>query len=476
MSTENVDGDSTNGTMNPFSEEYASGLDATDSLAHFRSNFYIPTVADMKRPTLATPPDEGTSQPCTYLCGNSLGLQPVRTAEVVNAFLTQWRTKAVTGHFVHHTDSPLQPFLHIDDHAAKLMAPVVGALEAEVAVMGSLTANLHLLMSSFYLPSRKGEGRWKILLEGKAFPSDHYVVESQIVHHGLDPAEAMVLLEPRDPRYPILPTEQILETIDQHASELALILLPGVQFYTGQYFDIERITRHAHSRGILIGWDLAHAVGNVDVKLHDWDVDFAAWCSYKYLNSGPGAMAGIFVNEKYGKVEAEGSTPRFWPRLSGWWGDDKSTRFQMTNRFVPRPGAKGYQLSNPSALDLAAVVASLQIFNETSMADLRQKSLRLTNYLEQLLGAVALKKPKLFDTITPRDPSERGAQLSIRLAPGLLDGVLEHLEHAGIIVDERKPDVIRVAPAPLYNSFSDVFRFCHGLETALEKSSAASQS
>jgi kynureninase len=212
------------------------------------------------------------------------------------------------------------------------MAPIVGARQDEVAVMGTLTGNLHLLMSSFYRPSREGKGRWKIMLEGKAFPSDHYAVESQIVHHGLDPAEAMILLEPSDERHPILPTQQILDAIDKHAAELALILLPGIQFYTGQYFDICTITKHAHSKGILIGWDLAHAVGNVDVKLHDWDVDFACWCSYKYLNSGPGAMAGIFVNEKYGKVEMDKETgQKFWPRLSGWWGDDKSSRFQMTN-------------------------------------------------------------------------------------------------------------------------------------------------
>ncbi|OAL39349.1 hypothetical protein AYO20_01219 [Fonsecaea nubica] len=461
--------DSTKDSLDPFSPDYALSLDATDPLSHFRSEFHIPTRGDLYRPTLSKSPGEGPSQPCTYLCGNSLGLQPVRTANLVNSFLTQWRTKGVLGHFVEHSDSPLAPFLHIDDHAAKLMAPIVGALESEVAVMGSLTANLHLLMSSFYRPSKKGEGRWKILLEGKAFPSDHYAVESQIIHHGLDPAEAMVLLEPTDARFPTLSTEQILRTIDEHSSELALILLPGIQFYTGQYFDIPRITAHAHSHGIMIGWDLAHAAGNVDLKLHDWNVDFAAWCSYKYLNSGPGAMAGIFINEKFGKVDMESPTHKYWPRLTGWWGDDKTSRFQMTNKFVPRPGAAGYQVSNPSALDLAAVVASLQIFNETSMKDLREKSVRLTNYLEHLLDDIAIRKPGKFDIITVRNAKDRGAQLSIRLAPGLLDGVLHHLEREGVIVDERKPDVIRVAPAPLYNSFTDVFHFCQVLDDALGK-------
>ena len=478
--------------VDPFSQDYARSLDNIDPLAHFRLEFHIPTLADLKRPTLAKPRDEEPSEPCTYLCGNSLGLQPVRAAGLVSSFLTQWRTKGVLGHFVEHSDYPLPPIVNIDDHAARLIAPIVGARTSEVAVMGSLTANLHLLMSSFYRPSRKGEGRWRIMLEGKAFPSDHYAVESQIVHHGLDPAEAMVLLEPDDEKHPILSTEQILTMIDKHALELALILLPGIQFYTGQYFDIATITAHAHSKGVLIGWDLAHAVGNVDVELHDWDVDFASWCSYKYLNAGPGAMAGIFVNEKYGKVETDKETgQKYWPRLTGWWGNDKSSRFQMTNsepvmkclwseltpfaEFVPRPGAAGYQLSNPSALDMTAVIASLQIFNETSMAELRQKSLRLTAYLEQLLDSLGSKEPGLFNIITPRKPCERGAQLSIRLAPGLLDHVLEVLEGNGVVIDERKPDVIRVAPAPLYNSFSDVFRFCRVMEKALSTEAASEE-
>ncbi|ETI27474.1 kynureninase [Cladophialophora carrionii CBS 160.54] len=464
-------------TLHPFSEAYALSLDAADPLSHFRSEFHIPTLSDLRRSTLSKSPEETPSKPCTYLCGNSLGLQPTRTASLVTSFLTQWRTKGVLGHFVEHSDSPLQPFLHVDDQAAKLMAPIVGAKQDEVAVMGTLTGNLHLLMSSFYRPSQKGEGRWKIMLEGKAFPSDHYAVESQIVHHGLDPAEAMILLEPSDEHRPILPTQQILEAIDKHAHELALILLPGIQFYTGQYFDISTITKHAHAKGILIGWDLAHAVGNVDLNLHDWDVDFACWCSYKYLNSGPGAMAGIFVNEKYGKVDMDKETgQRFWPRLSGWWGDDKSSRFQMTNKFMPRPGAAGYQLSNPSALDITAVIASLQIFNQTSMAALRAKSLRLTAYLEELLAAMSARSPRKFDIITPGSPSERGAQLSIRLAPGLLDHVLEQLESNGVVVDERKPDVLRVAPAPLYNSFADVFHFCQVLEAALITEASSGQS
>ena len=307
-------------------EHGAEILDQQDSLNRFRSDFIIPTLADLKRATLSKPEDESPSPECTYLCGNSLGLQPRRAARYIDVFLKQWSTKAVTGHFVEHSDSPLAPFLHIDDAAAKLMAPVVGALESEVAVMGTLTANLHFMMASFYLPTSK---KWKIILEGKAFPSDHYAVESQIAHHGFDPKEGMIMIEPKGSEA-FLTTEQILSTIDDHAAETALVLLPGIQFYTGQYFDIATITRHAHSKGILIGWDCAHAAGNVDLKLHEWDVDFAVWCNYKYVNSGPGAMAGIFVHEKHGKVDMKSKEP-FRPRLSGWWGDDKATRFQMRN-------------------------------------------------------------------------------------------------------------------------------------------------
>jgi kynureninase len=336
-----------------FSSEYARALDDADPLSRFRSRFHVPTRADLKSKTLFPDPEDvgqvknTASEECTYLCGNSLGLQPIGTSTLVDAFLTQWRRKAVLGHFVEHADSPLAPFLHVDDHAAKLMAPIVGAKQHEVAVMGTLTANLHLMMSSFYRPVKNS--RWKIMLEGKAFPSDHYAVESQLAMHGFDPAEAMVLLEPRDEKFPILETQQILDAINAHQNELALILLPGIQFYTGQYFDIARITQHAHARGIIIGWDLAHAVGNVELRLHEWDVDFACWCSYKYLNSGPGAMAGIFVNERYGEVEMDKQTgQKFWPRLSGWWGNDKSTRFQMTNSELrPWTGGDSRTTDNP---------------------------------------------------------------------------------------------------------------------------------
>ncbi|BDD58179.1 Kynureninase 1, variant 2 [Monascus purpureus] len=341
------------------------------------------------------------------------------------------------------------------------MAPVVGALQSEVAVMGTLTANIHLLMASFYRPTKEN---YKIILEGKAFPSDHFAVESQIQHHGLDPKDAMVLIEPEDPTNPILGTEQILRVIDDNASDAALILLPAIQFYTGQYFDIKKITAHAHSKGLLIGWDCAHAAGNVGLRLHDWDVDFAAWCTYKYLNSGPGGMAGLFVHERHGQVNPgkDSETVSFRPRLTGWWGSDKATRFLMNNKFFPQPGAAGYQLSNPSVLDMNAVVASLQLFNQTSMADVRKKSLDLTGYLEHLLLTLPFDFPngKPFKIMTPANPAERGAQLSLLLTPGLLDSVLESLEQNGVVVDERKPDVIRVAPAPLFNTYTEVWEFC----------------
>lgn len=471
-----------------FEISYALRLDAGDPISRVRSKFHIPSKADLKRPTIAKPDDEKLSEESVYLCGNSLGLQPKNTADLIQNFLTQWKTKAVLGHFVGHEDSQLVPFLHIDDDAAKLMAPIVGADPSEVAVMGTLTANLHLLMCSFYRPSTKGTGRYKILLEGKAFPSDHYAIESQIQYHGLDVKDAMIMLEPENSKIPIISTERILKTIDEHADELALILLPGIQFYTGQYFDIKTITQYAQSRGILVGWDCAHAAGNVDLKLHEWNVDFAVWCTYKYLNSGPGAIGAIFVHERHGRVEMTASK-KYRPRLTGWWGDDKSSRFQMANskyaqsllspsnsflEFVPRPGAAGYQLSNPSALDLSAVVASLRIFEEVGMDELRRRSLHLTAYLEYLLTAESLvgTQPP-YKIITPHDPLQRGAQLSILLEPDMLDTVLECLDEDGVVVDERKPDVIRVAPAPLYNSFMDVYQFCRifrrACEVALQK-------
>ncbi|KAJ5081736.1 Kynureninase [Penicillium alfredii] len=439
-----------------YTREYAEALDAQDPLRHFREEFIIPSKKDLKRKSLATDgaSDDASDPRCIYFCGNSLGLQPRSTRRYIEQYLRAWATKGVTGHFVPHDDQLLPPFVDVDTAGSKLMAPIVGASQREVAVMGTLTGNLHLLMASFYRPTQE---KYKIILEGKAFPSDHYAVESQIRHHNFDPKHAMVLIEPENLDRPTLITEQILKVIDDNASSTALVLLSAIQFYTGQYFDIERITAHAHSKGILIGWDCAHAAGNVDLRLHDWKVDFAAWCSYKYLNSGPGGMAALFVHERHGRVDEKqaDSEETFRPRFSGWWGGDLKTRFNMENKFTPQPGAAGFQLSNPSVLDINAVVASLEIFNRAKMQDIRQKSLNLTGYLEHLLLKYPLDAPsadKPFTIITPSNPAERGAQLSLRLAPGLLDRVLHHLEENGVVVDERKPDVVRVAPAPLYNT------------------------
>ncbi|KAJ9255808.1 hypothetical protein DTO207G8_2825 [Paecilomyces variotii] len=447
-----------------YSKEYAQSLDKQDPLRDFRDEFIIPSKKDLKRKTLAVTEEESLSDPrCIYLCGNSLGLQPKNTRKYIDRYLRTWAIKGVTGHFVPHEDQLLPPFVDVDSAGSQFMAPVVGASPSEVAVMGTLTANIHFLLASFYRPTKE---KYKIIMEGKAFPSDHYAVESQIRHHNLEPKEAMVLIEPQDPDTPIITTEQIMQTIDEHASSAALVLLPSIQFYTGQYFEMKKITAHAHSRGLLIGWDCAHSVGNVDMKLHDWDVDFAAWCNYKYVNGGPGVIAGLFVHEKHGRVELEKANDdegSFRPRLAGWWGGDKQTRFLMENKFVPQPGAAGYQVSNPSVLDLNAVVAGLEIFNRTSMAELRKKSLHLTGYLEHLLLKYPLDaspEDKPFTIITPSNPEERGAQLSLRLQEGLLDRVLEILEEHGVVVDERKPDVIRVAPAPLYNTYSEVWEFC----------------
>jgi kynureninase len=407
------------------------------------------------------------SEESIYFCGNSLGLQPRRTKEYINRYLETWASKGVFGHFTDY-EGGLPPWLHIDDAVKNQTAKIVGALPSEVVIMETLTANLHLLMASFYRPTKD---RWKIIIEGKAFPSDHYAALSQIAHHNLDPS-ALITIDPPSASSPYLSNEHILSVISHHAPSTALVLLPGIQFYSGQFFDIELITRHCRSLGITVGWDLAHATGNVPLKLHDWNVDFAAWCNYKYMNGGPGVIGGLFVHERHGKVEqaplnrtnGTGNISQndvqlsYQPRLSGWWGSDKNSRFHMDNKFVPIPGASGFQLSNPSALDMTSVMASLDVFALTDMEALRQRSLRLTAYLEARLLKYPNGEPP-YKIITPANPTERGAQLSVLLNPGLLDKVQHYIEERGVVVDERKPDVLRVAPAPLYNSFHDIHRF-----------------
>ena len=457
-----------------FAQSDALQLDNEDALRHMRSEFIYPTKGDLKSNTLAGElPDPCSSEPSLYLCGNSLGLQPQRTVLRVQQHLTAWAKKGVTGHFTKHEDSGMEGFLNLDAQAAEMMAPLVGAQPDEVAIAETLTANLHLLMASFYKPT---QGRYKIIIEGKAFPSDYYAVESQIIHHGYDPKQAMVCIGPMDSTKATMTTAQILSIIDEHASIAALILLPGVQYFTGQFLDIRTITSHAHSHGIMIGWDLAHAVGNVELLLHDWDADFAVWCNYKYVNAGPGSIAGLFVNAKHGTVDrsALGKEQRgYRSRLAGWWGGDKAVRFEMAPHFVPIAGAQGFQVGNPSALAMSALIASLEIFHLTSMSELRKKSTALTGYMERLLLESPFAKDfgsnMPYSIITPPDPEERGAQLSIHVKADLLETVLSELEAASVVVDERKPDVVRVAPAPLYNTFEEVWNFVRIFTAACKK-------
>ncbi|CAK3912472.1 Kynureninase [Lecanosticta acicola] len=454
-----------------FQESHAHALDHADPLREFRDAFLIPSPAQLASTSNNVNVNvngSGSDEKAVYLCGNSLGLQPTLTRKYFEQYLDTWAQKGVFGHFKPVSNTHLAPWLHVDEDVRDEMAKIVGARAGEVAVMQTLTANLHFLMCSFYLPSKQ---RHKILLEGRAFPSDHFAVESQIRFHGFNPENSMVLLEPAPEEDGLtLSTAHTLSRIDQHADELALVLLPGIQYYTGQFFDIKTITAHAQSKGIVVGWDLAHAAGNVPLELHDWNVDFAAWCTYKYLNAGPGSIGGCFVHERHGRVlvkEQDGkpsSSFDYRPRLAGWWGSQKSSRFAMANNFEPIPGAAGFQLSNTSVADSTAVKASLDVFKQTSMRAIREKSLQITSYLERLLDLLAAEQKQrfgapLFHIITPRNPAERGAQLSVKLRAGLLDAIMETLEHHGVVVDERRPDVVRVAPAPLYNSFADVRTF-----------------
>ena len=464
---------------------FAQRLDVQDTLSHLRDEFILPTKASLKKKALdgripgepatanGTNGVNGTSasdEQGIYFVGNSLGAQPKAVRRYVEAQLETWSSIGVAGHFNTLGNSPLTSWQDLAEDCAVKSADLIGASPHEIVIMNTLTANLHIMMASFYRPTEK---RHKIILEWKPFPSDYYAIESQITWHGLDPAKSMVKVEPGADF--LIPTEKILATIDEHADETALILLPGIQYYSGQYFDIPRITAHARAKGIVVGWDLAHAAGNVELKLHDWDIDFACWCTYKYINAGPGSIAGAFVHDRHGAVEwpnGRDGRPTFRPRLTGWYGGDKSVRFNMDNKFVPIAGAGGYQVSNPSAIDLASLSGALSVFNKTTMHDLRSKALVLTAYAEHLLDGILAeaaddgKKP-LFRIVTPRDPAQRGTQLSMLLAEGLLEGVNVALEANGVMCDKRKPDVLRVAPVPLYSRFEDVWRFMQILRGAL---------
>ncbi|KAL1896752.1 putative secondary metabolism biosynthetic enzyme [Sporothrix stenoceras] len=435
------------------------------------------------------PRTTGDSNMAMYFCGNSLGLQPRAVRRYVETQLDTWASIGVKGHF-QTMESELQlerpnrirPWQEMAAVCSQQMSRLVGALPEEVATMNTLTVNLHLMMASFYKPTTE---RYKIIAEWKPFPSDSYALESQIVWHGLDVAETLIELQPDENYY--ISTESVLATIDKHDDQTALLMLPGIQYYTGQLFDIPRITAYAQSKGIVVGWDLAHAIGNVELKLHEWDVDFAVWCTYKYCNAGPGSIAGAFVNERHGKVEADPDVTsaesdydvrtggfQYRPRLSGWYGSDLSVRFNMAKTFQPTPGAQGFQLSNPSAIDLASLNGALSVFDKTDMKALRTKSLVLTAYSAKLLDDILRDAEKEqaniadkglnkkdaeppFRIITPANPSERGAQISVLMRDDdFLDRWTYAMEKADIVMDKRKPNVIRIAPVPMYNTFVEV--------------------
>ena len=409
-------------------ENFALQLDAEDPLQQFRENFYLPLGKDGK--------------PLIYFAGNSLGLMPKSARGIVEEELDNWAELGVDAH--HATGTPWYTY---QEALREPTAQLVGAKPLEVICMNSLTVNLHLMMATFYRPTKS---RFKILMEEPAFPSDTYAIKTQIAHHGLNPRDALVLARPRNGEFAIQ-TEDIVDLIEKHANQLAIVMFAGVNFFTGQLFDIERITAAAQAGGIVVGFDLAHAVGNAPLKLHDWNVDFAVWCSYKYLNAGPGAVAGAFLHERH-------ATNTKLPRFAGWFGNDPNTRFRLhlEPEFVPVPSADGWQISNPPIFSMAPLRASLAVFDDAGgMEPLRAKSIRLTGYLEFLLTEIGSKK---FTVITPRNPDERGCQLSI-LAHEHPKELLKELETAGVKCDFREPNVIRVAPTPLYNTFHEVWRF-----------------
>lgn len=408
--------------------DFARNLDQQDSLAHFRNEFYFP-----KKPN-------GETQ--IYFCGNSLGLQPKSAAAALDVELEDWSTWGVEGHF-----HGRKPWFHYHKFLTEKAAKVVGAKPIEVVVMNQLTVNLHLLMASFYKPNGK---RYKIIMEAGAFPSDMYAVESQVTFHGYNYEDAVIEVTPK-PGQHTLQTQDILDTIEAYKDEIALVFFSGVQYYTGQYFDIQSITKKAHEVGALAGFDLAHAAGNINVKLHEWNVDFAAWCSYKYLNSGPGNVSGIYIHEKH-------STNPNQHRLAGWWGYREDKRFLMQKGYSPEPGAAGWQMSNAPVFGMAVHSASLEIFDKAGIDNLRAKSIQLTAFLEFILNEVQSTNSKIkFQVITPQDKDQRGAQLSL-LVEENGKKIFDFLTLNNVIADWREPNVIRIAPAPLYNSFEDVYQ------------------
>lgn len=402
--------------------EFAQDMDHADQLFSFRSRFLFPRHAE---------------KDALYFCGNSLGLQPRSVRYLMQQELDDWARYGVEGHF-----EARHPWFSYHQLFAAGLARLVGAQKEEVVAMNTLTVNLHLLMASFYRPDKK---RYKILMEAGAFPSDQYAMETQARFHGLDPEDAIIEIAPKPGSY-IIEEDDIVAAIEKAGESLAVVVLGGVNYYTGQFFDLKTITEAAHRVGAYAGFDLAHAIGNVPLQLHDWDVDFACWCSYKYLNSGPGGVGGAFINIRHAQ------NPDI-IRLAGWWGNEEQTRFKMEKGFVPKPTAESWQMSNAPVFNMVAHYASLDIFDKAGLDKLREKSLELTSYLEFLLRQI---KQLHFTIITPEDPKRRGAQLSLLFHEKGRE-VFEVLSKAGVIADWREPNVIRVAPVPLYNTFEDVY-------------------
>lgn len=408
--------------------EYAKAQDEADPLKGYRDKFHFPSL--------------GTPE-MAYFSGHSLGLQPKTVKAAVELELEDWARYGVEGHF-HST----HPWYSYHEMLTPPMATIVGAKESEVVCMNSLTTNIHLLFVSFYRPTKQ---RYKIISEARMFPSDRYLLETQVQFHGFDPDDAIIEIGPREGEWTIR-EEDILSAIKANADQLSMVFLGGVNYFSGQLFNMPNLTRAAHAVGAIAGFDLAHAAGNVPLNLHEWGVDFAAWCSYKYLNAGPGNAGAIFVHERHGE---DFELPRF----GGWWGHDKTTRFQMKNGFQPMQGAEGWQLSNVPILGMSAMKASIDIFDEVGMKALREKSEKLTGYLEYTVDSLASEFPDaLISVITPREPEQRGSQISINIA-GRERKLFDDMIAEGVIADFREPCIIRIAPMPLYNSFQDVFTF-----------------
>jgi kynureninase len=402
----------------------AEKLDEKDPLRKFRKQFHFPAHKGKK---------------AIYFCGNSLGLQPKNTAKAIKQELKDWKNLAVGGYL-----GAKNPWLFYQDNFKRPLSKIMGCKQEEVTVMNTLTVNLHLLLLSFYKPTAT---RYKIIMEAGAFPSDQYAAETQVKFYGYDPNDAIIEISPRTGEK-VLRTEDIIKTIEDNKESLSLVLLGGINYYTGQLYDIKYITEAAHAAGAMAGYDLAHVAGNTPMELHKWKADFAVWCSYKYLNAGPGAASGIYINAKY-------ANDTNYQRMGGWWGNAEKTRFKMEKGFIPKAGAGGWQISTAQVFNMVSLKASLELFEEAGIKNIRKKSVLLTGYLEFLLNQLTNIN---FEIITPADSFQRGAQLSLYFKTNAR-AIHEKLTKNGIIVDYREPGVIRVAPAPLYNSFKEVYKF-----------------